>query len=92
MPFMAMWKKLPSWRMGMKKSAATRTVKSTPARPTAPAWNCVTATQVPAAAPQNATRSMMVMELSCMVSTRMVTRRKRSASSFISRCLKASAR
>ena len=62
-----------------------------PPRSIAPAAICVSATATPAAAPPYATRSMIVMELSCIVSTRIVMRRNFSACSFISACLNSSA-
>ena len=50
-PFMAMWKKLPSCRMGRKKSAASRMINRHPARETwFPAY-WVAAMIMPRAAP-----------------------------------------
>ena len=51
MPFMAMWKKLPSWRMGMKKSADRRMMSRHPAKSTCPARYWVTERITPRAAP-----------------------------------------
>ena len=91
MPFMAMWKKLPNCRMGRKKSAASRMISRQPANDTWLPIYCVTAMMTPSAAPPYAIKSMMVMELSCMVSTFMVILRNFSASAFISLFLNSSA-
>ena len=91
MPFMAIWKKEPSCRMGIKKSAASRIISRHPSRETPPLWYWVTAMMTPSAAPPYAIRSIMVMEFNCMVSTFMVIFRNFSACSFISCCLNASA-
>ena len=87
MPFIAMWKNEPSWRMGRKKSADRKMTAKQPQNGMRPARNSRTASTMPSAAPPYATRSMMVMELSCIVSTFMVILRNFSASRFISSCL-----
>ena len=91
MPFMATWKKLPSCRMGRKKSAETRMMKRQPKRSTAPDAVAASATAMPATAPPKATMSMTMIEFSCMLSTFIVTTRKRSASRFIASWRAASA-
>ena len=90
-PFIAMWKNEPSCLIGRKKSAASRMIKRQPARSTSPALNRLTASIIPSAAPPYAIKSIIVMELSCMVSTFMVILRNLSDSSFIFSCLYSSA-
>lgn len=85
MPLMAVWKNDPSVRSGMKNSAERKTMVKAPAKPTEPAANCMSTTMMPTAAPPKANKSMMVMELSCILSRFMVARRKLSASSFMMR-------
>ena len=70
--------------MGMKKSAANNKINRQPVRSTLPALNCVTERIMPSAAPPYAIRSMIVMELSCIVSTFIVILRNFSDSLFIS--------
>ena len=83
-PFIAMWKKLPSWRIGMKKSADRRMIKRQPDTSIFPHANCVTARIIPTAAPPYAIKSIIVMELSCIVRTFIVIFLNFSASIFIS--------
>ena len=92
MPFIAVWKNDPSVRSGMKNSAASREKVRAPANVTPPFANCTSMTTMPAAAPPNANRSMTVIELSCMVSRRIVALRNPSASSFMTSWRRASAR
>ena len=51
MPFIAMWKKLPSCRIGMKKSAESKMISRQPASETRLPAYCVTAMIMPSAAP-----------------------------------------
>ena len=91
MPFMAVWKSEPRRRMGKKNSWERNTTAKAPVKPMAPIASCHMARMMPAAAPPNATRSMMVMEESCTPSIFIVARRKPSAPSFMRLCQRASA-
>ena len=81
-----MWKNDPNVRIGRKNSAASRIVISAACSVIAPLCSSQTAMPMPSAAPPKATRSMIVIELSCIVSTFIVMRRNFSASSFMIRC------
>ena len=92
MPFIAVWKNEPNVRSGRKNSADRNTMENAVPNATAPAAYSPRTMTMPTAAPPNANRSMMVMELSCIRRRRMVARRKPSACSFIRRWRSSSAR
>ena len=76
MPFIAMWKNDPSRRSGRKNSLASNTIQSVPDTVRFPFRNSDTATAMPTAAPPYATMSITLVELSCIVRTFIVIRRK----------------
>ena len=82
-PFIAIWKNEPSCRIGMKKSADKSIISKQPAISICPLLNCNTDIISPSAAPPYATKSIIVMELSCIVSTFIVIFLNFSDSSFI---------
>ena len=82
-PFIAIWKKLPSCLIGIKKSADRSIIAIACSSLMFPATNCLTVRIMPKAAPPYATRSIIVMEFSCMVRTFIVIFLNSSASSFI---------
>ena len=82
-PFIAIWKKLPSCLIGIKKSAESSIIAIACSSLMFPATNCLTVKIMPKAAPPYATKSIIVMELSCIVRTFIVIFLNSSASSFI---------
>ena len=90
-PFIATWKALPSARSGRKNSTATRMRKSAEAGASHSFIRPTIESAMPAPAPPNATKSMMVVLASCMTRTFIVILRNSSAFSFILICRAASA-
>ena len=82
-PFIATWKAEPSERNGRKNSTATNVRKSTFAGSSPPSTPAHMASAIPAPAPPYATRSIMVVDMSCITSTFMVILRNSSLLSFI---------
>ena len=50
-PFIATWKKLPSFRIGMKKSADSKIIAKQPMKPMLPLLKAFAASTTPSAAP-----------------------------------------
>ena len=83
LPFIAIWKNEPSIRSGRKNSAEIIMIKKHSVSVTAPFFNFKRLSAIPSAAPPYATKSMILMEFNCIISTRIVTFLNFSASSSI---------
>ena len=86
-PFIAMWKYDPNNLKGIKNSEDNKIIMKSSPIEICPFLNSINATIVPSAAPPKAIRSIIFMELSCILKTFIVTFLKLSASSFIFLCL-----
>ena len=83
-PLVATWKKEPKSLSGIKNSEDNRIIITAPPTLIFPKDNSFTAISIPKAAPPKAIKSIIVIELNCIVKTFIVTFLNVSASLFIS--------